>query len=62
MKLRQFLEGNPKILQTKYDGDKEVFADPELEAVKKKISKAKTFDEIAALLSQAQPKKPGAPQ
>lgn len=59
MNLKQFLEGNPKIIPSKYDADKEVFKDPELEAVKKKIAKAKTFDEIAALLSQA---KPGAKQ
>lgn len=59
MNLKQFLEGNPKIITTKYDPNKEALTDPELEAVKKKIAKAKTFDEIAALLSQA---KPGAKQ
>jgi len=56
MNLKQFLEaGVPKILQTKYDPNKSALADDELEAIKKKIAKAKTFDEIKALLM----KKPG---
>lgn len=52
MNLKQFLEaGVPKILHTRYDPNKEELTDPELEAIKKKIAKAKTFDEIKALLA-----------
>jgi len=57
MNLKQFLEGGTqKVVPTRYDPDKEAMTDPELEAIKKKVAKAKTFDEIKAILTKAQPK------
>jgi len=53
MKLTQLYDGvAPKFLRTKYDPDASALTDPELDALKKKLAKAKSFDEIRALLSK----------
>jgi hypothetical protein len=58
MNLKSFLEGNPKILKTRYDPSEEGLEDTQLKDIKRKVAGAKSIEEIRNLLTAPKVKKP----